>query len=933
MDRCFREHASLPVSNLTHEHPLQSISEPGSPQCISRRPMIWLSSFSRRRWTIPLDALRQKHLGQAGAKAVNLGRMMRAGLPVPKGFVLKAGAFQQFLDSVPERAQFERWLTESRESDAAIEQLSRRIQSTLAHHPVAATIQFAVQSALDQFPDVPLWAVRSSGTAEDSAERSFAGQHDSFLNVRRHQVLVSIRDCWVSFFNLRAIRYRLQKQVPPDAGMAVIIQAMVPAASAGVLFTADPASGNRNRLVIEAARGLAQALVSGHIEPERLVLARYSVDVLDFESSSSSCSSSSFSPGRNEDFREPTTILDHQTARALARLGLRAEQLLKAPLDIEWAITADGPCLLQARPITGLPPQTWEDRQVWSNINAGENLPDVVSPLAWSLLQHFLDPVLGSVFRLCGADTRKGTFLGLVAGHVYFNVNSVWAAIKPFWSVVKGIPNLMVALGAGHVPPGDEQLLDFPDADLPDLGFRWPKYLLSLPRQMLEWLAHSPSRADAWTLRLVARGREAAKIDVDSMSVPELLKCVKRLVYESLDGWDLLYLGPQGVSLVIFQKACRDWLHQPLSKGYRLFAALGGVPEAEAGLALWSLAALAHADAETEQLLRSGASWTEVQAPLAKTQHGQAFLEAWAAFMTEHGHHGRGEIDVFSPRWFERPDYILGIVRSYLATFDQCNPVQHHQRLAEERQRFTQQCLHSLRNPIKRWIFARALARAQKLAVSRELWKNEAVRVLAVLRRVLLRLGAALHDQRRLADPEDIFFLEIGELEPVVSGKAPFDVQAVIRQRRAEYARNLPLNPPPLVAGRFVPAQRLPSPEPRPDAHALKGIPVSPGTVTGRARVILRNDDHQQLLPGEVLVAPFTDPAWTPYFIPAAGLVTEQGGILSHGSIIAREYGIPAVSSVRSATSLIRTGDLLEIDGHAGLVRIRPVKSSSSSCS
>ena len=369
-----------------------------------------------------------------------------------------------------------------------------------------------------------------------------------------------------------------------------------------------------------------------------------------------------------------------------------------------------------------------------------------------------------------------------------------------------------------------------------------------------------------------------------------------------------------------FQWACQKWLDDPnLVLGYRLFTALGGLPETEAGLALWRLAMLAHADRETEDAVLAGPDWVHLRARLEQTQHGRQFLAGWQAFMSEHGHHGRGELELFNPRWSERPDYILELVQGYLRAVDQTNPLENHRLLARERVQLTARCLQRLKHPVKRWIFSRSLRRAQKLAVNREEWKNQAVRHIALLRRWLLRLGERLWQERKLDRADDIFFLEVDEIQPVTNGHAPFDVRGVIAQRRAEYEQNLTLTPPPVVVGRFDPAtQSVPAADA--DATVLKGIPVFPGVVTGPARVILRTDDHEHVLPGEILVAPFTDPAWTPYFITAAAVVMDLGGILSHGSIVAREFGLPAVTNVVSATRIIRTGDLVRVDGQRGVV-------------
>ena len=387
----------------------------------------------------------------------------------------------------------------------------------------------------------------------------------------------------------------------------------------------------------------------------------------------------------------------------------------------------------------------------------------------------------------------------------------------------------------------------------------------------------------------------------------------------------MLYLVTQAAALPVFQKACRDWLGGPdLTLG--LFAALGGMPDAEAGLALWRLAVLAHTDRDTETVVCSENGWPHVRATLHQTEHGRRFLAAWDAFMTEHGHHCRGELELFNARWSERPDYILGLVRGYLRSMGRSDPQENQRRLAEERERLTEQCRRQLKNPVKRWIFSRSLRRAQKLAVNREELKNQAVRQITLLRRVLRELGQRLQQQGILSCGDDVFFLEVTEVEPVAMGRASFNWRERIDGRRREYEKNLKLAPPSVVIGRFDPdAPNGPAADA--GATCLTGIAVSPGIVTGPARVILRTDNHEQVLPGEILVAPFTDPAWTPYFVTAAGVVMDLGGILSHGSIIAREYGLPAVTNVGSATRVIRSGDLVQVHRNCGRVTVLREKS------
>ncbi len=343
--------------------------------------------------------------------------------------------------------------------------------------------------------------------------------------------------------------------------------------------------------------------------------------------------------------------------------------------------------------------------------------------------------------------------------------------------------------------------------------------------------------------------------------------------------------------------------------------------DTQAGLDLWCLGVRAHQDEATEASVLANIPWHDVHKQLTLTEHGQTFIETWNAFMQEHGHHCRGELEFFNERWSERPDYILGLVRNYLKTIDQIDPLKKQTQLAQDRQALTEQCRSRLKNPVKRFLFNWSLQQSQELSRNRENWKNQAVRQVAGWRRICLTLGDRLQQDGIIEQGDDIFFLKIDEIEAVANRTNSFDLHATITQRRAEYKQNSAFSPPHIVVGRFDP-NRHHDPAVDLQIKSLHGISASAGVVTGKARVILRADDESCINPGEILVAPFTDPAWTPYFIPAAGIVMDQGGLLSHGSIIAREYGIPAVVNVGPATRIIKTGQILHVDADHGVVTL-----------
>ena len=856
--------------------------------------------------------LRPSDKSLVGPKAASLCALRRLGLRVPPCFFLTTVAFREHLDANKLRPRIASLGNElnarphetrvETQDFASLQEIRQLIVCAPLPEPVCEQIAAAYRRL-----GANVVSVRSSATAEDLPGHSFAGQYETILGVTSLEgCLDAIKRCWASLWTERAYEYRRRNGIDhQQVEMAVIVQQQIEPRAAGVAFTLDPSRGSRSRIVIESCRGLGEALVSGKVQPDRIVLRKQNLELV------------------RQSLAAEEPSLDLRSARRLARCVRRIERKLGCPQDVEWALRDGRFWFLQARPITAIPaPQSWEDRQVWTNVNTGEVAPDVVTPVTWSMIQLLFHPVFRSFFRLFGMETGGDAAAGLVAGRIYFNVNVSLALGRPFGLGPGNAAKFEAIFGGEQTKLYDPGEIDLADEDLSDLGFRWPRYVLSWPRIAYDLLSHSPRRGDKARARMKARNDKLRALDLEAMETADLVRTLRTSLWENTHDVDLLYLVTSAPALLLFERACRRWLgEQDLTLGYRLLAAQGGMADTEAGLDLWRLAELAHADTGTEATLLSADLWPAVQERLARTEHGRQFLGAWDRFMTEHGHHCRGELEFCNARWSERPDYVLDLVRNYLRSLGSVSPLEKHRRLALEREELVEQCRRRLKNPIKRSLFDRSLRQVRKLAVDRENWKNEIVRQLAALRRVLLTLGARFHKSGILAGVDDVFFLELPEIESLGQGRVNFDVGQRIAKRRAEYERNKAFTPPPVVVGRFDPQRHI-LPEIDATVKELKGLAVSPGTATGKARVILRTDDRQHVEAGEILVAPFTDPAWTPYFLPAAGVIMDQGGVLSHGAIIAREYGIPAVVNVGPASRIIRTGQLLRVDGDRGIVTI-----------
>ncbi len=861
-----------------------------------------------------------------GPKAATLGALAAAGMPVPEGFVIGVGAYERHAQAagIPSLAST---LTTAGTGDLETTTCLASIRAAILHTPVPDDLAADVLAHLERIGGAPV-AVRSSATAEDLPSHSFAGQHGTYFVGDGQACLRAVADCWASLWTEHAWRYR-ERAAIHQAGMCVIVQHLVLPDAAGVAFTADPVSGDRRAVLVESVLGLGEALVSGKATPDRFVIDRDTLEEREreiarkdlsivFEPGTGAVESPVAGPASTEPSLRPGI------ASRIAELALAAERAIEAPADVEWAVAGDEVFLLQARPITTGPPDGGPPL-VWSNANTGEVLPDVVTPMTWSMVRNVADGLIRTTFGMIGLDLTGCELTRLIGGRAYFNVTVLHAAFRQVPGF-GGEVDFATLLGGMPSEEGSRALRDRP---VPEVELPTWKLLLAIPRTVVWVMRNSGSRAERFTTAMRA-GTTAGLAELDRVrddphAVTDLALRLAEGLIDLSEAISFAVSSMTGVTELT--AATRRWLGDTdgsIANG--LLVGRGDVGSADAGLAILELASLAGSSRVVRRIVETGGEWERVRGTLETAAAGggaaSSFLDAWDAFMAEHGHHCRGELELSNPRWDERPDLVLTAVRSMLSAPDGSEAVDLYRRRASRAQELARECRERLSGPVRRALFEHALREASRGIPIRENVKNEGVRRIAAVRRCLLAVGEHLRKRGVFRRADDVFFVSLEELGPIADGQPPFVVPDTVAARRAEHDRDVSLHPPPVIIGEWRPGA-TPAATITP-SETMTGLGVSPGSATGPARVIASVEEDATVLPGEILVAPFTDPGWTPYFLPAAGIVVDMGGLMSHGSIIAREYGIPAVVNVGPATTFIRTGQIVTVDGSAGTVSVHP---------
>ncbi len=856
-----------------------------------------------------------------GGKAANLYELMSAGFPVPEGLVVPVQQYDLFMkahglgDIVAAILQETDW---SRSGSLSL--ASKRIKELVISAPADSRLADDISTELRLAGPDALWAVRSSAVAEDRADASFAGQQDSYLNVRTEDVPEMVRRCWASYWNERAMAYRNDSRIDHlEHGIAVVVQRMVDARSAGILFTVDPVRGRSDRMLIEASWGLGEAIASGIVTPDRFECDRASGEVLQRSVSDKTKEvrlgqhGSEVRDVRPEDRHVPS--VSDAEVRLLADVGIRVERHFGRPQDIEWAIEGDSVFLLQSRPVTTVP---GDETLLWTRAYGDEYWADVTSPLFFSLLGAYLTDIVNHEgARIMGYKSlTDGELIRVHKGHVYFSsaVLEEVFTYNPKFSRTKELLNYFPEADQARIANADTKLLRRLLAELRIAILDHDGMITKTDKAYRKWAARfldDMRRFDALDLRALDDGQLRAEFDSMEKS---LLKHYRLIRYG-------MVTHSIGMNLML-KRWLTDWMDDRSGALYsKLISGLPDNRTIQTNIALAKLARLAKEDGDVSRPLTTLSSG-EFLVRMRNDKGLDAYASAFDSFISEYGHRSHTR-EIFFPRWKDDPTLVVDVIRSLVGSSRLDLEELERRKIAErlEAERDILGRVSRLRWGFgKKVIFKTVLKYAQIYLVFRENQRFYLDHQILRQRRLFMEYGRRLHERGLLSDPTDVFFLSKEEVFDAAGGRARGDIKALTGSRRKEFETYRNILPP-----KFLRGDREFDDTVSRQGNSLRitGTSASPGIVTGTVRVVESIEQLSELLEGEILVTLNTDPGWTAVFSKLGGLVTETGGILSHGAVVSREYGIPAVTAVMGATKMLRTGQRITLDGNEGTISLQ----------
>ena len=860
-------------------------------------------------YTLPLDDLNAT-LETVGGKGASLARLRRTELPVPGGFHVTTAAYRQFVaENNLQTKLLDILATADPTQPSTLENASQRINDLFVTSPIPAEVADAIQAAYARLSGVdPTVAVRSSATAEDLPDLSFAGQQETFLNIAGLQsVHAAVRRCWASLWTARAIAYRLQHKVDQNAvALAVVVQLLIDAESAGILFTANPMNGRRDEMLINAAWGLGEAIVGGHVTPDTLTVDKQTAKLKQSQIADKAVMTVRTAGGTIEqpvpDERRKLATLSEAQVTRLVELAKQIEALYGIPQDIEWCQAGGKLYILQSRPITSLPaaPLEWPRRDpkgLYMRGSLVDLLPDPLSPLFETM---GIPAVVRGAYRagriLTGSEpVLHDEYFTSINHYAYMNAgfppNAWW------WIITRMIP---------AYPRMLKRLIPF-----------WRDELLPGYRQSVERLS---------------------KASLADLSAGQLWQAAQELNGEAMYYMASLLFATMGASagaemLItnVYQKLVQKPGDPPASV---LMMGYDSLPiQAEKSLFDVAQSCRQHPDLMQALLNLPGreiAEQLQGENPPAgvSAENWGSFREKFALHLSRFGHMIY-QLDFAHPLPVNDPSPLLETMKMYLRGGGM-DPHERQRHSAEKREQ-TAQVVLARSKGFKRWAFKKSLGIGQAMSQVREDALADIGLGFPLLRQMLSELGCRLAKAGAIPEAADVYWLQKNEVDVTVANleaQKPLENYAErTAQRKGAWQALKKVTPPSMIPMKkkymgFNMDLYTATSEDEQTAHMLKGVPTSGGKVTAPARVLHGAEDFDQMQPGEVLVAGTTTPAWTPLFAMASAVVTDIGGPLTHGSIVAREYGIPAVMGTGVATRRIHTGQMITVDGDQGTVTL-----------
>lgn len=878
-----------------------------------------------------LSELNRSDLPLAGGKGANLGALIHAGLPVPGGFVICTEGYRDFVNVNGLDGFIGRILDKLQPDDpAALEAASSQIRAAFQAGVIPVDLKSEISRMYIALGNTAV-AVRSSATAEDLPDMSFAGQQDTYLNIFGEDALLeAVVNCWASLWTARAIGYRAHNAIShTDVALAVVVQRMVQSEASGVLFTANPLTGKRSETVIDATFGLGEALVSGQVVPDHYVVDRENNVILQKTLGGKALTITGVEGGgtvTNQIAADDRQALADDRILELAELGRQAEVSFGSPQDMEWALADGRLFVVQSRPVTSLyplPPAPSDNTlEIMMSFGVWQGMLDPYTPIGQDVFRYV---ITGFIHQNGGVATPLDQRIVLIAGERIF-INLTYLLQTPLGRNIAEI--FLNAIDPETANIVKELLKDprFSHIKKVTMGerFKLIQTVAPLFRNVI-YDTLSPVRGRALLEKRIDSALEA--IRSRCASAKNLLELVA--VYgDTSDSMPGIMMPPLVGGIASGQAPFQIMLRKLTFPGSQelLIELTRGLPHnvtTQMDLKLWETTRVIRSDekaashfisAETETLV---SEFRQKKLPIT-TQN------AITEFISQYGIRGVGEIDLGRPRWRENPSNLFQALKSYMLIDSSAAPDVMFKNGTQKAKEAEALIVDTVRKQpggfFKARLIRAGIRRFRELGGLRETPKFFVVRLLSTYRYFFLAEGEKLAANGTLSRADDVMFLHVWELEALGKGEQR-DWETLVKERRSVYERELRRKRiPRIILSDGTSYYDAPAAV-NADRNALTGTPVSAGVVEGVVRVVL--DPHlAKLHPGEILVCPATDPAWTPLFLAAGGLVTEVGGMMTHGSVVAREYGIPAVVGVSGATSRLMTGQRVRVDGSTGVIEV-----------